>query len=191
MAIDKDGNLYTWGLNGNGQLGINNRTNQVLPVKNQDILNVRKISAGYRTGYALTDDGKLYAFGYNGYGQIGDGTKTQRLYPVEVINVTDVIDIAATSSEQVFALKNDGSVYAWGNSTLGATTDVGGAVPRLIAGANDTGSRMKNAGDIAAGYNTGAVITADNKVVAIQMTCNKYCFLNCYIHEFGEGEQVQ
>ena len=23
------------------------------------------------------------------------------------------------------------------------------------------------------------------------MTCNKYCFLNCYIHEFGEGEQVQ
>lgn len=166
MAIDNDGNLYTWGLNGNGQLGINNRTNQVLPVKNQDIMNVRKMSAGYRTAYALTDDGKLYGFGYNGYGQIGDGTKTQRLYPVEVQNVTDVIDIVATSSEQAFALRNDGSVYAFGNSTLGATTDVGGAIPRLIAGPSDTGSRMKNAGDIAGGYNTGAVITADNKVLA-------------------------
>lgn len=164
MAIDNSGNLYTWGLNNYGQLGINNRVNQTLPVKNTYLTNVRKITSGNKTGYALTDDGKVYGFGYNGYGEIGDGTKTQRIYPVQTTNMSDIIDIAATNSEQVFALKNDGGVYAFGNSTLGATTDVGGAVPKLIAG--EDGTRLKNAIDIAAGYNTGAVITTDNEVLA-------------------------
>lgn len=164
MAIDKNGNLYTWGLNNYGQLGINSKTNQTLPVKNQYLTGVRRMTSGNKTGYAVTEEGKVYAFGYNGYGEIGDGSKTLRIYPVEAMGVTDVIDIAATNSEQVYALRNDGQVYAWGYSTLGATTDVGGAIPKLISGID--GNRMKNAADIAAGNNTGAVITTDGESAA-------------------------
>lgn len=42
IALDKDGNVYTWGYNGYGQLGLGNTTNTVLPVKVDDLEGIIK-----------------------------------------------------------------------------------------------------------------------------------------------------
>ena len=55
--------------------------------------------------------------GANTYGQLGDGTTTVRITPVKVIGLTGVVAISAGGFHTV-ALKGDGTVWAWGRSTL-------------------------------------------------------------------------
>lgn len=62
--------------------------------------------------------------GGNILGQLGDGTTTNRGTPVQTSDLTGVKDIAVEQSAPadmfVYALKEDGTVWAWGyNSTLG------------------------------------------------------------------------
>ena len=143
---------------------IGTKTNQVEPTWVRTINNISKVAAGNRSGYALANNGKLYSFGYNGNGQLGDGTTTTRTAPVEVINVNGVIDIAASSSEQAYCLKDDGTVFGWGYANLGALTDVGGAIPKQLNGIG--GRRMENIASIEAGYYAAVAITDEGKVLA-------------------------
>ena len=59
------GELYMWGSNGSGQLGIGNQKEQNIPQK-VDLANVKKVSKYGMTTSALTTDGKMYIWGANG-----------------------------------------------------------------------------------------------------------------------------
>lgn len=72
FAITKDGEVYGWGDNGSGQLGISNYEDQKLPVKTT-LTNIKQISVGYYHSIALTEDGKAYVTGRNYEGQLGIG----------------------------------------------------------------------------------------------------------------------
>ncbi len=165
MAVDKNGTLYTWGLNDYGQLGINSKQTKLEPFIVEAISNITKIAVGNKSAYALTQEGVLYSFGNNNQGQLGDGTNTTRVLPVEVQNVSGVIDIAASSTEQAYALMDNGKVFGWGYSSLGALTDVGGAMPKALAGP-DGEKRLENIGTISAGYYGALAITDEGKVLA-------------------------
>jgi len=73
-----------------------------------------------------------------------------------------MIEISAASTDQVIALKDDGTVWGWGYKTLGALTDVGGSTPKQIAGKTN---RMKDIASISAGYYAGLAITDEGKVL--------------------------
>ena len=86
MALSIAGDLYTWGWNGNGQLGDNTTNGKKVPtlitvpgVKFTDI------SAGNDYSMALSTAGDLYTWGDNSNGQLGDGSTNGRLIPVIVI----------------------------------------------------------------------------------------------------------
>ena len=163
MALDKNGDVYTWGLNDYGQLGDGTKVNKSLPVK-INISNIAKIEGGNKSCYAVSDEGLVYAWGYNSNGQLGDSTNTIRLQPVQVSNLTGIVDISASSTEQALALKDDGTVWGWGYATMGALTDVGGATPKQIAGPD--GNRMKGISEISAGFYAGLAVTDDGEVLA-------------------------
>jgi len=66
--------------------------------------------------YALKDDGTVWAWGLNHVGQLGDGaTSTTRSKPVRISGLTDVKAILCESLSG-YALKRDGTVWAWGRS---------------------------------------------------------------------------
>ncbi len=163
MAVTNDGKVYTWGLGTSGQIGIGTKVNKTLPTKTNGLSNITKIAGGDLSCYALTDEGEVYSWGANAKGQLGDGTVTLRPEPVIVPNLTGVIDVKASSTGQVLALKDDGTVWGWGYSTLGALTDVGGSIPKQLAGKD---GRMKDISGISAGYYTGGAITDEGKVLA-------------------------
>jgi len=50
----------------------------------QDLANVRAISAAWRHSLVLGDDGVARAWGDNAFGQLGDGTTVSRSQPVIV-----------------------------------------------------------------------------------------------------------
>jgi len=72
MALASDGELYTFGRNNLGQLGLAGITDdKLVPTKLNGIAFTR-ISAGNGYSLALGTDGHLYVWGDNSYGQLGN-----------------------------------------------------------------------------------------------------------------------
>ena len=79
-----NGNLYTWGRNNAGQLGLGDTTDRYIPLlSNTGVTKVYTHSSNsHRTSdlprLYILKDGELYGCGYNGFYQLGDGTNTNR-----------------------------------------------------------------------------------------------------------------
>lgn len=118
LAVMDNGEVYGWGYNGNGQLGLGNNGNQLTPcrlVALQDLC-VQQIVSGYAHTLALTDEGLLYAWGANTYGQLGTGNKNNQLSPVQIMTEKErIVEVAACHSTHTSAAKTQsGQVYMWG-----------------------------------------------------------------------------
>ncbi|XP_063173869.1 RCC1 and BTB domain-containing protein 2-like isoform X1 [Candoia aspera] len=118
MAVVENGEVYVWGYNGNGQLGLGNGGNQPTPCRIAALqgIHVQRIACGYAHTLVLTDEGRVYAWGANSYGQLGTGTRSNQPYPVPVtIDQDRIVEIAACHSTHTSAAKTQGSqVYMWG-----------------------------------------------------------------------------
>ena len=128
IAIRSDGKLFTWGSNGNGQLGI-----EVKPGGQtaEDLLGGRGTPtqvgeddhwaialAGRMHNHATKTDGTLWAWGSNSQAQLGDGTMLDKTTPVQIGTATNWLSIAP-GSEHVLGLTSDGSAWAWGRNMEG------------------------------------------------------------------------
>ena len=129
-AIMEDGGVKAWGYNGYGAFGRGNTTLMPFPVdvpmpagRTCISIATANMDGSYNNAYALylLDDGTVRAAGYNGYGQLGDGTVTARTSLVEVSGLSDVkkIYIAGGQYGSSYALRNDGTVWAWGYNGYG------------------------------------------------------------------------
>ncbi|XP_040439804.1 RCC1 and BTB domain-containing protein 1 isoform X6 [Falco naumanni] len=118
MAVVNNGEVYGWGYNGNGQLGLGNNGNQLTPCRVGALHGVciLQIACGYAHTLALTDEGLLYAWGANTYGQLGTGNKSNQLSPMQIMMEKErVVEIAACHSAHTSAAKTQsGQVYMWG-----------------------------------------------------------------------------
>lgn len=90
------------------------------------ISDVIAISAGTFHILALKKDGTVWAWGSNDDRQLGNealAKKQQRSdVPVQVTGLTNVVAISAKGANS-YALKADGTVWAWGYANLGMTGD--------------------------------------------------------------------
>ena len=118
LALRDDGTVWAWGNNHFGQLGDNTQTDSLTPVQVRGLSNVIAIAAGASYSLALRDDGTVWAWGRNGSGELGDGTTVSaRFAPVRVQNLTNITCIIAgvtSGNSGSFAIRDDGTVWAWG-----------------------------------------------------------------------------
>jgi alpha-tubulin suppressor-like RCC1 family protein len=84
LAIRKDGSLWAWGYNADGQLGLGNSTNQNVPAQVGADKNWSALSAGLSHTLAINSDG-LLAWGRNDSGQLGLGNSTNQNVPARVV----------------------------------------------------------------------------------------------------------
>ena len=117
-----NGEVYAWGDNSYGQLGIGNTENQSSPVKIESLSNVDEIIYCDDLGcsvYARTINGEVYAWGDNSYGQLGIGNTTyKQSTPQKIEGLTNVEEIYA-EAHSVYAKTTTGEVYAWGDNSDG------------------------------------------------------------------------
>ena len=134
LALKNDGTVLAWGLNQDGQLGDGTNTDSSTPVEVKDpndpsgyLSGVKALAAGSSHSLALKDDGTVWAWGTNESGQLGDGTNANSTQPVKVANLSGVEAISGGgASSYSLALKDDGTVWAWGDNRASQGTRIGG-----------------------------------------------------------------
>ncbi|MEZ5063469.1 MAG: FlgD immunoglobulin-like domain containing protein [bacterium] len=155
FALLFDGTVRSWGYN-NGLLGNGSTTQSAVPVEVQNSGCVVAIAAGDYHGMALLADGTVETWGENYAGQLGQGTFGGRLLvPTAVPGLFGVKAIAA-GPQTCYALKADGTLWAWGEGGSGELGDGLGtdsAVPVQVAG-------LSNVVSIGAGWLNGYAIVS-------------------------------
>ena len=182
IALTENGEVYTWGYNGNGQLGNGTREDSLVPVKVAGLKNVTKVNAYKNMTIALTQNGEVYAWG-SGY-----GAKPVKLnFTRKIIDVSgnlvlaenrkaynldetksygkDLIKVVAGYNHYL-GLTSDGEVYAWGSNSYGQlgngnNTSSSTAVKVVTP---DGKSNMTNIVDISAGDSYSIITDKDGKV---------------------------
>ena len=86
MCIDVNNDLWLFGNNEHGQLGLGDTENRNKPIKHPILSNIMDISAGNNSTFIKTLDHKIYAFGNNYYSQLGikSNKKSHQLTPIRV-----------------------------------------------------------------------------------------------------------
>lgn len=134
LALKSDGTVWAWGSNYYGELGIDslggssNFPQQVKgPNGNGFLQNVKEITAGNNFSVAVKSDGTVWIWGANWNGARGTGVginqNTHLSTPTQVKEssttyITNVKTVSAGDNHSL-ALKDDGTVYAWGNNNVG------------------------------------------------------------------------
>lgn len=138
-AVGVDGSAWAWGYNIYGQLGDGTTTLRTTPTQLTTLSGVVAIEGGQYHALALLSDGTVRAWGKNSFGSLGNGTTIQSSLPVQVmvlpqggppVPFTDVVQIS-TGLSSSYALRSDGSVWAWGYNGSGQL-GIGSAVTQSV-----------------------------------------------------------
>ncbi|HYH35006.1 MAG TPA: endonuclease/exonuclease/phosphatase family protein [Nocardioides sp.] len=115
------GQLFCWGLNHQGQLGLGNRTSRPAPSRVGSASDWRHLSLGWFTTCGTRSRGTLWCWGDNSAGQLGDGTNQQRRQPRRVPG-SDWRSVS-TGGWHTCATRADGSLWCWGRNSFGQVGD--------------------------------------------------------------------
>lgn len=116
-AITANGDLYCWGDNTYGTVGIGPSVRyQETPVK--VLSDVRSILIRSGTAYAILKNGDLYAWGKGNYGCAGTGSEADQFLPVKILsNVKQLIAELGSATPGAITTNND--LYCWGQNAYG------------------------------------------------------------------------
>ena len=85
ICIDINNNLYVFGSNGDGQLGLGDTDDRNKPIKHPLLSNIIDISKGGFYSFVKTSNNEIYAFGDNRYSQLGIKTvHEEQITPIRV-----------------------------------------------------------------------------------------------------------
>jgi alpha-tubulin suppressor-like RCC1 family protein len=137
-AVNASNQLYCWGTNSYGQLGIGSFANQSTPQLLTPMTNITDIKLrGFYT-CAINIFNQLYCWGSNLDGQLGIGIygfSAQRSIPQLLTPMTNITNIAL-SRDHACAINASSQLYCWGNNSYGqlGIGSVGGnfATPQLL-----------------------------------------------------------
>ncbi|XP_075888870.1 putative E3 ubiquitin-protein ligase HERC3 [Nelusetta ayraudi] len=123
IALSRDGQLFTWGQNTNGQLGLGKGESSKLfpqPLKSLAGIPLAKITAGGDHSFALSLSGAVFGWGKNKAGQLGLNDKQDRAVPchIKFLRSQKVVHISC-GDEHTAALTKDGGLFTFGDGSWG------------------------------------------------------------------------
>ena len=115
------GSLYSWGSAAYGQLGQNSIINKSSPTQVGADSTWLVMASSYTT-VAVKSDGTLWAWGEGDSGELGINTVGNRSSPVQIGSDTNWAfatqsNTGAATGAACFAIKSDGTLWAWGKNT--------------------------------------------------------------------------
>ncbi|XP_048052272.1 probable E3 ubiquitin-protein ligase HERC3 isoform X2 [Megalobrama amblycephala] len=121
MALTNDGQLFVWGENSHGQLGLGKgEPSTPQPLKSLCGIPLAQISAGGDHSFVLSLSGVVFGWGKNSAGQLGLGDTTDRHVPTVVnsLNRKKTVSISC-GGEHTATLSKGGTVFTFGSGGFG------------------------------------------------------------------------
>ncbi|TMS05606.1 putative E3 ubiquitin-protein ligase HERC4 [Larimichthys crocea] len=182
VALTKDGQVYTWGQDSRGQLGLGKRklgASSPQHVRTVSAIPLVQIAAGAEQSFALSVSGSVFSWGRNDCGQLGVGDRKDRHTPTSVcsLNMKKSVHVSC-GEEHTAVLTKTGVVFTFGSGQhgqLGHNSFSDELRPRLVA--ELWGAKVSK---IACGRHHTVVLT-DNKRV--------YSFGRRERGQLGRGEE--
>lgn len=133
------GELYCWGLNDAGQLGLGyaNTTGMSVIPSSPVLTGVAAVAGGHRFTCALLSNGSMACWGLNCYGQLGRGRTSWVEYGVAHTPLPSLNAVIAISAGfgHACAVTADGMGYCWGDNSKGQLgSNATGSGPAAVGG---------------------------------------------------------
>uniref|UniRef100_A0A8C4Y2T0 HECT domain-containing protein n=2 Tax=Gopherus evgoodei TaxID=1825980 RepID=A0A8C4Y2T0_9SAUR len=140
MALSKGGELFTWGQNSHGQLGVGNQiafTDKPQLVQELRGIPLAQIATGGTHSLVLSLSGAVYSWGKNDFGQLGLGDTENKYYPsyIRALEHKKTVYISC-GGEHTAVLSQDGLVCTFGAGDygqLGHNSTQNELTPRIVA----------------------------------------------------------
>jgi alpha-tubulin suppressor-like RCC1 family protein len=173
-------NLYSWGNNATGELGLNNRTLYSSPkqVGSDAWSSVSCFGKSYNT-LAIKPNGTLWAWGLNSSGELGLGNRTNYSSPKQVGALTTWLN-ATCGCYTGFAIKTDGTLWSWGGD--------GNAFGILGLGSTTSYSSPKQVGSLT---NWSSVASGFRATISVKTDGTLWSWGNAYFGSLGLGNRTQ
>jgi alpha-tubulin suppressor-like RCC1 family protein len=128
--------LWSWGSNNFGQLGLNDTDNRSSPVQIGSLGDwSTNLPVGtYYTSPVIKIDGALWSWGRNDFGQLGQGNTINRSSPVQVGALTGWLQTSG-GFLHTLAVRSNNSLWSWGafsNGRLGQNDTISRSSPTQV-----------------------------------------------------------
>ena len=116
-----DNQVFCWGNNEYGQLGLGNTENQNLPIQCSSLLNINTvdIKCGDRHTLLLTMNQQILSCGYNEEGQLGRSSKMKYSYNFKIINELSAIIRIECGDSHSMCVDENRDIYFFGDNGCG------------------------------------------------------------------------
>jgi len=118
MIISDDGNLYAFGRNNYGQLGLGDNQERNIPTLVNIDFKVKQVACGNSHTTIISEDNNLYTFGYNRYGQLGLGDNRNKNIPT-LVNLDFKVKMIDCGSWYTMIISEDNNLYGFGHNEYG------------------------------------------------------------------------
>ncbi|CAF0890695.1 unnamed protein product [Brachionus calyciflorus] len=116
-ALSKSGDVYVWGTNENGEIGLGRVAEQFYPKLAPLDFKVSFVACGYYHTAVISKKGRLYTTGSNEYFQLGHNDESKRFS--EVLSLDEPITYASCGGHHSVILGASGRVYSFGDGSKG------------------------------------------------------------------------
>ena len=135
-AVTKSNDLYCWGYNGSGQLGVGAPDRQ-LDTPTLVGSNFSQVATGHAHACGLHTDGFLACWGDDSHGQLGTSDTMSTTSPTPANNVPRALfSTVAAFADHTCAIASDATLWCWGANTSGqanpASNDVNATPAQIL-----------------------------------------------------------
>lgn len=184
IALTYSNEIYVWGNNNHGQLGLGDtlfrNSPQKLSLQGEfGNLNIKSISCNGNFTIVLTSNGTIYSWGYNYFGQLGFNTRVSLCLnnpQPHLVNFSNiVIESVSCGYDHTIIIEKSGCSYTWGKNIHGQL-GIGRNAPRH----SPKELMLKN---------IDTIVCGSDHTIAITNTYDKiYVWGNNYNGQLGLGD---
>jgi alpha-tubulin suppressor-like RCC1 family protein len=185
LALSNGGEIWSWGVNSNGQLGdgttgLGNHRKyadkvEIPPIPPQEVAylgSIEQVAAGDYFSVALDSSGQVWTWGHSGNGRLCDNDtrdaeesdRAMRAVGPDGVGYLNDVEAIAAGGGHVLALRTNGTLWAWGYNNVGqignGEEDDNPDVPVRVKGPGGVGY-LENVIAIAAGSQHSLAIVED------------------------------
>ncbi|XP_043294104.1 E3 ISG15--protein ligase HERC5 [Cervus canadensis] len=191
MALSMSGNVYSWGRNDCGQLGLGHTYNKDSPscIEALDDQKVEFLACGGSHTALLTKSGLVFTFGNGKYGQLGHNSTQNELRPCLVTELVGnrVTQIACGRQHTLAYVSDMGKVFSFGSGKEGQLGN-GGTCNQLVPRPMKLPSSEERKSESSTSVKELIMVAGGNQSILIWMEKeNSYVNLRRKIPTLNEG----